>query len=75
MREMLVFFALIAIAWLTVAALCWAACAMAARGDAESSPRARTGRREPAAGEGLIVWESLPELTVRDARLTTHGVR
>ncbi len=33
-------FALIAIVWLTVVTLCWAACAMAALGDAESSSRA-----------------------------------
>lgn len=32
-----VLFALIAIVWLTVATFCWAACAMAARGDAGSS--------------------------------------
>ena len=68
----MLFAALIAIAWPAVAALCWAACAMAARGDAESSPSAN--RREPPTGDGLVVWEGLPELT-RDARLTAHGVR
>jgi len=82
----MLFLALIAIAWLSVAALCWAACAMAARGDgAESSPRAgrrsnvpgrkpdkpAAGRRKPAAADdGLVVWEGLPELPVRNAGLT-----
>jgi hypothetical protein len=78
--------ALIAIAWLAVTALCVAVCMMARRGDAESEPapratpaHARTDRRRSlsATGEGLVVWDSLPELSVqvRDARLTVHGAR
>ncbi len=73
-------FALIPIAWLTVVALCWAACAAAARGDVESSPhagaQARARRRNSATGDGLVVWEGLPELmSVRSStRLTAHGV-
>lgn len=66
-------FALIPIVWLTVAALCWAACVMAAQGDAGLSPRA--GRRSSATGEGLTVWEGLPELTVQDAGLPASGLR
>lgn len=82
--------ALIPIAWLTLIALCWAACAMAQRGDAESARgdaglrRAdaadaglspRSDRRAAATGAGLLIWEGLPELTVADARPTAGGVR
>jgi hypothetical protein len=69
-------FALIAIAWLVIVALCWAACAMAARADAESSPH--TSRHEPETDDALVVWEGLPELMVqaRDVvGLTAQGVR
>ncbi len=66
-------FALIATAWLTVATLCLAVCAMAARADADSSSHANS--RKPATSDGLVVWESLPELAVQDAELTAHGVR
>ena len=69
-------FALIAIAWLVMAALCWAACAMAARADAESSSHT-TNRPKPATDAALVVREDLPELMVhaRDVGLTAHGVR
>ncbi len=65
--------ALIASAWLTAAALCWAVCAMAARGDAEF-PR-DTDRYAP-----VVAWESVmhpdgPRLTVRDARIDMPVVR
>lgn len=67
-------FALIAIAWLVIAALCWGACAMAARADAESS--SHTSRHEPVTDDALVVWEGLPEMVpARDLSLTAHGVR
>lgn len=65
-------FALIPIVWLTVVALCWAACAMAQRGDADPGPS--TEPSAPASCLGLVVWEDLPELTVQDAWLTARGV-
>jgi len=39
--------------------------------------RRRSGRAATATGEGLVVWDGLPELSVqlRDARLTAHSVR
>jgi hypothetical protein len=64
-------FALIPIVWLTVIALCWAACAMAQRADAEQRPSASHG----ASDAGLVIWEGLPELTARDAGLTAPGIR
>lgn len=73
-------FALIAITWLALAGLSWTVCAMAARGNAKSAPpSAETSKPETIkAGEpreGFLIWESLPELAMRDARLTIHSVR
>jgi hypothetical protein len=72
--------ALIAIAWLAVAALCVVVCVMAQRGDSEpaaSASRTCADGDMSATGEGLVVWDSLPELSVQaqDARLTAHGAR
>ena len=79
--------AVIAIVWLVVTALCVAVCMAARRGDAGADAElsshtsdARATRRQSgrsATGEGLIVWEGLPELSVqaRDARLTAHSAR
>jgi hypothetical protein len=81
--------ALIAIGWLAVTALCVGVCMAARRGDsgdgAELSTgvpharadRRRSGRTASATGEGLVVWDGLPELSVqvRDARLPAHGLR
>jgi hypothetical protein len=64
-------YALIAIAWLGVMTLCWAACAMAARADGERSGHAAHRR----ARQGLVVWDDLPELTVPDAPALAHGTR
>jgi len=82
-------FAFIAVAWLAVTALCVAVCMSARRGDAESEPargasparpradKRRTDKRRTATGEGLVVWDELPELSVQaqDSRLTAHSLR
>jgi hypothetical protein len=78
-------YALIAIAWLAIAVLCWGACAVAARGDGREYGGSPAGpvrrkpdpaRRKPGpAGESLVVWEGLPELAVRDARTIAHSMR
>lgn len=69
-------FVLIPIAWLAIIALCWVACKMAARGDAElSTSSSTTSQSGPYTREGLVIWEDLPELSVQDTRLTVHGVR
>ncbi|MGO9248006.1 MAG: hypothetical protein ACLQQB_00760 [Solirubrobacteraceae bacterium] len=77
-------FALIAIAWLAVTVLCVAVCMMARRGDAGdgaelslNASRLRADRRRSATGDGLVVWDGLPGLSVqvRDARLTAHSAR
>jgi hypothetical protein len=76
--------ALIAIAWLAVSAVCVAVCMSARRGDAEFEPASsvspsgrRTDRRRTTTGEGLVVWDGLPELSVqvREAGLTAHSFR
>ncbi len=67
-------FVLIPIVWLTIIMLCWVACAMAQHGDAE--PWMSADRIAPGGGAaGLIVWEDLPALTVRDARRAVRSVR
>jgi hypothetical protein len=63
--------ALIATAWLGASALCWALCAMAARGDAAMATAARgdaehprpAGQRTPA-GRGPVMRPDMPRLTV-----------
>lgn len=66
-------FALIPIAWLAVVALCWTVCKTAQRGDVKSSPS--VDRATPSTGDRLVIWQDLPELSARDARLTARGVR
>ncbi len=61
---------LISIAWLTAIALCLALCVMARRGDGEFTLGAE--RDSSASGEEQIMGEELPELSVREARLTSH---
>jgi len=68
-------FVLIPIAWLAIIALCWVACKMAARGDTEPTPSPSISQSGPCTGDGLLIWEGLPELSVQDTRLTAHGVR
>lgn len=62
-------FALISIAWLAVMTLIWAVCMMARRG--ESLPSAERGG--PPTDDGLVIWEDLPELSLKDARRTAGG--
>ena len=77
---------LIILAWLSLIAIFWAICAMAARGDAESASRSRiapTPRGGDGDGDGdrdgddseSAMPESPPEPTVQDARRTSSGVR
>ncbi len=67
-------FVLIPIAWLAIIALCWVACKMAARGDADPHPSPSTSQSGSRTGDRLLIWEGLPELSVQDTRLTAHGV-
>ncbi len=53
-------------------ALCVGLCVMARRGDTERP--ARPGTRPAPSRAGLVVWEKLPELAVRDRGLSS-GVR
>jgi hypothetical protein len=73
------FFVLVPIAWLSLIAIFWAACAMARRGDAELQSRSSVDRTDDSSeaefGEAeLVVPESLPEPTVRDVRRTSPSV-
>jgi hypothetical protein len=59
-------YALIAIAWFAVSALLLAICTMAKRADGELPA---TAARAPDSSEtGVVIWEGLPEMTVRDSR-------
>lgn len=65
---------LIPIAWLSLIAICWAACGMAQRGDVELQPRSRVDRSDACSDAELVVWEELLEPTVRDIRRASAGV-
>jgi hypothetical protein len=76
---------LILVAWLVVFVLCVAICRMAALGDARPAPEApRSSRRPDIVIDGLVVWEELSELALRDTtpggkilrgrRLAAHGI-
>jgi hypothetical protein len=76
-------FLVIAVAWIAIATLCCSVCVLAARGDGRGAEAraAETGvaeirpaetvaagrRRKGPDREGLVVWEGLPELRVKDA--------
>ncbi len=80
---MLIVIAAIVVVWATIGALVWAACAAAARadrvgfaGDFEPGFGAYGSRRpSPEMVERLTVWDSLPGLPVRDAKLRPQGAR
>jgi hypothetical protein len=58
-------FLLIAIGWIAIALLCWGACALAARGDGRETGKPIGARQKKTQNrEGLVVWETLPELRV-----------
>jgi len=66
-------FALISIAWLAAMTLIWAVCRMARRGD-KSPPSANlVNRSGPPTGDGLVIWEDLLELSLKDARRPAEG--
>lgn len=68
-------FVLIPIAWLSLIALCWAACGMAQRGDVELRPQSRVDQSDVSSNAELVAWEELLEPTVRDTRRASAGVR
>jgi hypothetical protein len=67
-------FVLIPIAWLSLIAICWAACGMAQRGDVELRPQSRVDQSDASSNAELVVWEELLEPTVRDTRRASAGV-
>lgn len=67
-------FILIPIAWLSLIAICWAACGMAQRGDIELRPQSRDDQSDTSNDVELVVWEELLEPTVQDTRRTSASV-
>jgi hypothetical protein len=67
-------FVLILIAWLSLIAICWAACGMAKRGDAELRPQSSLDQSDASSDAELGVREELTEPTVQDARRASAGV-
>lgn len=67
-------FVLIPIVWLSLIAICWAACAMSQRGDAELRSQTRVDRSDSSNDAELVVWEELLEPTLRDTRRASAGV-
>jgi hypothetical protein len=68
-------FVLILIAWLSLIAICWAACGMAQRGDIDLRPGSQIDQGDASSGVELMVWEELLEPTVQDTRRASAGVR
>jgi hypothetical protein len=67
-------FVLIPIAWLSLIAICWAACGMAQRGDAQPRPRSSGDQSDTPSDTELGVWEELLEPTIRDTRRASTAV-
>lgn len=76
---MLIVIAAIAVVWMGICVLVWAACAAAARADVEGLAPENGAfghqRRSSELGERLTVWENLPGLPVRDGTLRPQGAR
>lgn len=67
-------YVLIPVAWLALIGICWAACAMARRGDVELGSESSIGHGDDSEDTERIVWEDLTEPIVQDARRTTSDV-
>ncbi len=76
---MLIVIAAIAVVWTSIGVLVWAACAAASRADSAGLAPGfgvyESRRPSPELTDRLTVWDSLPGLPVRDAKLRPQGAR